>query len=86
MPLSATPRTATTHLEAEARAIVRVLRSSGALPKPTLQGLIAAHRWRRGDLSNPLQAAIAARRGRHLGAGFYEARTPTAPGPPPELR
>jgi hypothetical protein len=79
MPVSDTPSMATTHLEAEVRAIVRVLRSYGALPRPTLKDLVGAQHWRCGDLSDALQAAIAQRRIRHLGAGFYEARTPTAP-------
>lgn len=79
MPVSDTPSTATTHLEAEVRAIVRVLRSYGALPRPTLKTLVGAHRWRRGDLADALQAAIAQRRIRYLGAGFYEARSSTAP-------
>jgi hypothetical protein len=88
MPVSDTPTTATTHLEAEVRAIVRVLRSYGALPKPTLRRLVGAHRWRCGDLSNALEAAIAQRRVRPLGAGFYEAYSPAAPpdGPRRESR
>jgi hypothetical protein len=79
MPVSDTPSTAPTHLEAEVRAIVRVLRSYGALPKPTLNRLVGASRWRRGNLSDALEAAIAQRRVRRLSAGFYEARSPTAP-------
>jgi hypothetical protein len=79
MPVSDTPNTAPTHLEAEVRAIVRVLRSYGALPKAALNRLVGAHRWRRGDLGSALEAAIAQRRVRHLGAGFYEARGANPP-------
>ena len=73
MPVSETPRTATTHLEAEVRVIVRALRSYGPLPKSTLEHLIGAKHWRHGYASDAIRAAIAQGRVRALGAGFYEA-------------
>jgi hypothetical protein len=73
MPVSETPRTATTHLEAEVRVIVRVLRSYGPLPKSTLEHLIGAEHWRHVYASDAIRAAVAQGRVRALGAGFYEA-------------
>jgi hypothetical protein len=73
MPVSETPDTATTHLEAEVRAVVKTLRSYGPLPKTTLQQLVGERHWRDGCLSAALKAAIAQGRVRSIGAGFYEA-------------
>jgi hypothetical protein len=73
MPASETPHTATTHLEAEVRSIVRTLRTYGPLPKTTLRDLIGAEHWRHGCGSDALAAAVAQGRVRDLGADFYEA-------------
>ena len=73
MPVSETPHTATTHLEAEVRAVVRTLQSYGPLPKSTLQQLIGAQHWRHGCATDAIRAAIAQGRVRALGADFYEA-------------
>jgi hypothetical protein len=73
MPISDTPRTATSHLEAEVRAIVRTLRSYGPLPKATLRDLIGAEHWQHGCGTDAIAEAVAQGRVRDLGSGFYEA-------------
>jgi hypothetical protein len=73
MPVSETPHTATTHLEAEVRVIVRALRSYGPLPKSTLQHVVGAQHWRHGCATDAIRAAIVQGRVRALGADFYEA-------------
>ncbi|HEY7622310.1 MAG TPA: hypothetical protein VH834_21245 [Solirubrobacteraceae bacterium] len=75
MPVSETPHTATTHVEAEVRAVVRTLRSYGPLPKKTLEELVGAAHWREceGCLGAVIKVAIAQGRVRALGSGFYEA-------------
>ncbi len=73
MPVSESPRTATTHLEAEVRAVVRTLRSYGPLPEGTLERLVGGARWRHGYAHAALADAIRQGRVRELGCGFYEA-------------
>ena len=73
MPVSESPRTATTHLEAEVRALVRTLRSYGPLPEGTLERLVGGAHWRHGDAHAALADAVRQGRVRELGCGFYEA-------------
>jgi hypothetical protein len=73
MPVSETPHIATTHTEAEVRAVVRTLRSYGPLPKATLEELVGASHWREGCLSAVIKVAVAQGRVRALGEEFYEA-------------
>jgi hypothetical protein len=48
MPVSESPRIATTHLEVEVRAVVQTLSSYGPLPEKTLEGLVEGAHWRHG--------------------------------------
>ncbi len=71
MPVSETPSTAPTHLEAEARMVVRALRSYGPLPERTLRLLVGGEHWRDGDVRLALAVAVERGLARRLGAGFY---------------
>ena len=73
MPVSESPRIATTHLEAEVRAVVQTLRSYGPLPEGTLERLVGGSHWRHGYVHAALVDAIRQGRVRNLGCGFYEA-------------
>ncbi len=73
MPVSESPRTATTHLEAEIRSVVRTLRAYGPLPERTLERLVGGAHWRHGYAHAALVEAIGQDRVRELGCGFYEA-------------
>jgi hypothetical protein len=73
MPVSESPRIATTHLEAEVRTVVRTLRSYGPLQERTLDRLVGGAHWRDGYAHAALVHAIRQGRVRALGCGFYEA-------------
>ena len=78
MPVSETPRTAPTHLEAEVRIVVRALRTYGALPEATLRRLLHGEHWREGGIGLALGAAVERGLVRSLGAGFYAPADPSA--------
>jgi hypothetical protein len=77
MPVSETPRTARTHLEAEVRMVVRTLRTYGALPERALRRLVHEDEWREGTLGLALADAVERGLVRHVGGGFY---APAEPG------
>jgi hypothetical protein len=74
MPVSETPNIATTHLEAQVRALVRTLRSYGPLHERTLARLVRGSQWRHGCMHDALARAVREGRVRALGFGFYEVR------------
>lgn len=71
MPVSETPCTALSYLDAEVRIVVRALRPYGALQRDALGRLVHAERWREGTLGLALAAAEHRGRVRRIGAGFY---------------
>ena len=72
MPVSESPRTATSHLEAEVRKIVRTLRSYGPMHEQTLRRVVGGSRWRHGSVHQALIYARENGRIRAIGSGFYE--------------